>query len=421
MFNLLVSGTKNSWETDQLMSMELARFKEYSGTESQSISHKPEESLKLLEQVPSMLMYESCIDAPNAQIVRFGYLSDIRLVGSALVFRFIDQGYFDRTVVEEFSDRLGMSRLEHNRTHWAIKDGDLPSNLLDKITPVPYGQQITEITRRRIIDSLILRAKSFCGDLDQMDFLKRIWNLASMPSTDLRFDNAEGDIWQHTISNEDWDVNYLLYDYLELRSCSDKVFLKFTETAAHPLIGDETEVRERLSEINQFLRIDGYELMQTHTISSRPIYSARKLNTEDDVAVCTYEVVLSFAGEDRDYVEQVARYLKDKGVNVFYDLYEEATLWGKDLAEHLDQVYRKDARYCLMFISKHYAKKIWANHERRSALARALEERQEYILPARFDETEVPGIRPSLGYVDLSQKTPEELGRLVLSKLGRHI
>ena len=43
-----------------------------------------------------------------------------------------------------------------------------------------------------------------------------------------------------------------------------------------------------------------------------------------------FEVALSFAGEDRSYVEAVASYLKDRGVRVFYDAYEKVDLWGKD-------------------------------------------------------------------------------------------
>ncbi|MHB1630880.1 MAG: hypothetical protein ACYCQL_01500 [Acidithiobacillus sp.] len=43
-----------------------------------------------------------------------------------------------------------------------------------------------------------------------------------------------------------------------------------------------------------------------------------------------YHIALSFAGED-DYVEEVATYLKATGVKVFYDKFEAADLWGKDL------------------------------------------------------------------------------------------
>lgn len=280
---------------------------------------------------------------------------------------------------------------------------------------------ISEVTRHNIVDALLVEDRSFHGNLDFMDFLKRVWNLASMPSTDHRFDNAEGDIWQHTIRNNDWDNSYLLYDYLKLRSCSDEIFLKFVETAVHPLVGDADAITERVQEINGFLRPDGFRLVQTSEMSGRAVYTAKRVGGSGTDGTPMYEIALSFAGEDREYVEEVADYLQSNDVELFYDRYEEATLWGKDLAEHLDEVYRGQARYCVMFISTHYAEKIWPNHERRSALARALAERQEYILPARFDDTELPGIRPTLGYVDLRNKSPKQLGRLILQKLGRHV
>src|SRR5207244_3233712 len=108
-----------------------------------------------------------------------------------------------------------------------------------------------------------------------------------------------------------------------------------------------------------------------------------------------YDVTLSFAGEDRAYVEQVAAALYALGIRVFYDRYEQVDLWGKDLYTHLDDVYRKRARYCVVFISRHYGEKLWPNHERKSAQARAFEETSEYILPIRFDATEVPGMLPT--------------------------
>ena len=129
-----------------------------------------------------------------------------------------------------------------------------------------------------------------------------------------------------------------------------------------------------------------------------------------------YDVALSFAGEDRAIVEEVARILKSHGISVFYDKYEEVDLWGKDLSEHLDEVYRKKARYCVIFISKYYAEKAWPRHERRSALARAMEERGEYILPVRLDNTEIPGIRPTIGYLDIERYPPARLAEAILKK-----
>jgi len=53
-------------------------------------------------------------------------------------------------------------------------------------------------------------------------------------------------------------------------------------------------------------------------------------NTSEN-KIYKYDIALSFAGEDREYVEQVAILLKRFGVKVFYDKFEESNLWGKNL------------------------------------------------------------------------------------------
>lgn len=130
-----------------------------------------------------------------------------------------------------------------------------------------------------------------------------------------------------------------------------------------------------------------------------------------------YEVALSFAGEDRSYVGKLAHTLRQKNIRVFYDDYEKISLWGKDLYVHLDDVYRKKARFCILFISEQYKNKVWTNHERESAQARAFEERRDYILPVRMDDTEIPGIRPTIGYIDGRTIQPVELADLIKKKL----
>ena len=132
-----------------------------------------------------------------------------------------------------------------------------------------------------------------------------------------------------------------------------------------------------------------------------------------------YDVALSFAGEDRAYVEMVADGLRSRGVSVFYDRFETAKLWGKDLYEHLTSIYKDKASYTVLFISKHYAEKLWARVERRAALARAFQENREYILPARFDDTEIEGLLGTVGYIDLRQVSPLEICILICEKVGR--
>lgn len=266
MFNILVHGNDTAWETDQLMRMDLGRFKESSDSEHESIAVDRPETLRGLESVPTLLMYET--GCQHAASVRYGFLRNIRRLHQDLVFYFSEEGVLDRTTVLEFATRLGFRNWEACRTHWAIKDGSIPRELLQHLRP-------------------------------------------------------------------------------------------------------------------------------------------------------SYDVVLSFAGENRAYVVEVAEVLRQHQVRVFYDEFEQVNLWGKNLIEHLDIIYRQSGKYCVIFISKHYAEKPWAIHERRMALDRALREKRDYILPARFDDTQLPGLSSSIAYTQLDDKEPTTLAALILQKLGR--
>jgi hypothetical protein len=280
------------------------------------------------------------------------------------------------------------------------------------------AQKISEITRREIVDRLLIDPEPYFGRLGLIPFLQRVWPLSQMPSRDSRFKDAEGDIWQHMVNNDDWMMAELLYERLDLTTVPDEQFGRFLEICLHPLTCPDRSRTDTLSQqFNAELRNDGFEMRQTGNISGRPIYKLTSLGSE--AVESTYEVVLSFASEDRDYVEKVATVLRSNEVSVFYDAYEEVTLWGKNLTEHLHKVYSSSARFCVMFISKHYAEKVWTTHERRSAFEKALASKEEYILPARFDDTEIPGLHKHIVYVDLKKKTPAELARMIVEKLGR--
>jgi hypothetical protein len=131
-----------------------------------------------------------------------------------------------------------------------------------------------------------------------------------------------------------------------------------------------------------------------------------------------WDVVLSFAGAQRDYVKQVAGTLKAQGVRCFYDAGEEIELWGKPLTEELPAVYGERAAAVVVFISAEYAARDWTRLERQSALGRAARERREYVLPARFDDTPLPGLLPDIVVVDLRDRPPQQFAAMIAAKLA---
>lgn len=132
-----------------------------------------------------------------------------------------------------------------------------------------------------------------------------------------------------------------------------------------------------------------------------------------------YDVALSFAGEQRPYVERVAQALRGRGVTVFYDRFEEVEMWGKDLVSFLEEVFREKARFCLMFLSRDYEQKRWPSWEGRAALTRVVSGKEGYLLPVRFDDTPFPGLPPAIKYLDGSALSPDELADGVVAKLHR--
>jgi hypothetical protein len=117
-----------------------------------------------------------------------------------------------------------------------------------------------------------------------------------------------------------------------------------------------------------------------------------------------YDVALSFAGEDRKYADHLARLLTNRKIRVFYDAHEESDLWGKNLIEHLEEIYGRQARFCVMFVSNSYAAKVWPTHERRAAQERALKDiSKDYILPIRLDDTKIPGLPSSVAYASIDK------------------
>jgi len=154
--------------------------------------------------------------------------------------------------------------------------------------------QITNITRRDIFrlnwsriavetdDVLYPYQFRVFGELEQLAFLKRLYQLDAMPSNDTRFKDFEADIIQHTINNDDWDWDWIFADdRLELSSGDDDKLLRFLCELFHPEVRDWKNLQEReasylaLNQLNDLLKEDGYEIFESDKISGRPIFSYR--------------------------------------------------------------------------------------------------------------------------------------------------
>ena len=147
--------------------------------------------------------------------------------------------------------------------------------------------KITELTRRDIIDLLNIGIQDpstfnneiifWNGRLTEPDFLSRLYDLSKMESTDHRYNNAYGDIWQHRVNNSDGDDDWVFYDSrFNIKHGDDKNFLNFLCEMFHPVVRDDKKNWKHLLDlINDLLRADDYELYEKSSISGRAVYGWR--------------------------------------------------------------------------------------------------------------------------------------------------
>ncbi len=130
-----------------------------------------------------------------------------------------------------------------------------------------------------------------------------------------------------------------------------------------------------------------------------------------------YDVALSFAGEDREFAENLAHALKNKELQVFYDKFLESKLIGENICTTLYDVFSTQSRYCILLVSNAYRDKIWTIHELSAAQQRALQERgSNYLIPVRMDKVSLPGLLETIGYVSY-KRGAEEIANMISNKI----
>lgn len=145
-------------------------------------------------------------------------------------------------------------------------------------TPEP-PKLITPLTRGNLLDWLALSGHSWAGRMEDAGFLSRIYDLSELGSTDYRFQDAAGDIWQHRTNNYDWDDDWVFTDArFKLRDGSDENLLGFLVETVHPVVRrDQTEADTLVRAYNDTLRPDGFEIVETSRMGDRSVYGWRRI------------------------------------------------------------------------------------------------------------------------------------------------
>ncbi len=218
----------------------------------------------------------------------------------------------------------GERRTQTNRFYMKKLTEVTRQNLYEIITSGFYVKELIDPTVDCDFDLGKKKFKIYMyryGRLSEIDFLGRLYDLSNLPSYDRRYASALGDIHQHTVSNNDWEEDWVFNDdRFKLGSGNeDEPLLKFICKMLDPVVlRNDSPYLEYVKKFNEILNIDGYELYTEENVSGREIYNFRETNCiEIKTPKGKNSYNLSFIGEGS--YANVFKY-KDEFYNRFFVL-----------------------------------------------------------------------------------------------------
>ena len=187
---------------------------------------------------------------------------------------------------EQITARLETA-LEHEVEDWysakIIPAKEQQTDWRSEISESELPKQV----RTNILDALRLEGVVWSGQLDEVEFLSRLYDLETLPSTDSRYQTAANDIWQHRLNNDDWESDWVFTDKrFQLSDDPAGHFLRFLCEMVHPVVRPERqEVIRLVHHFNEQLRPAGWELYEKEAIAGRPRFSYRKLSSSNSAHV----------------------------------------------------------------------------------------------------------------------------------------
>ena len=130
-----------------------------------------------------------------------------------------------------------------------------------------------------------------------------------------------------------------------------------------------------------------------------------------------YDIGISYASEQREYVKSLESSLKKQGIKSFIDYKEPERLWGEYIPEELRKIYSKECKMILVIISKEYTEKNYTKFESRIACERELS--GESLLIIKMGDFTLPWLNSTYGYLESSKYTTDEIAGFIKKKQTR--
>lgn len=188
----------------------------------------------------------------------------------------------------------------------------------------------------------------------------------------------------------------------------------------------------KIADIMMRLDIDKWEVTRTHwaikdedlfeILSSAGLIDKSFKNAYGQsgrVEEIQFAVSLSFSGDQRSYVSEVASELKRRLAPdlIFYDEDFTAQLARPNLDTLLQKIYLNNSDLVAVFFSSEYEKRKWCGLEWRAIREIIKNKSDSGLMFMRFDDSIVPGLLSIDGFVDLKNRSPIECSRLIAERV----
>lgn len=132
-----------------------------------------------------------------------------------------------------------------------------------------------------------------------------------------------------------------------------------------------------------------------------------------------YTIAVSYASEQRYYVEKFVNFFIEKNINIYYDRNEQAQMLGTLLHEKLQEIYTEDTYYRIIFLSKDYINKPITKMESEYILADNVYQKNKlYVF--KFDEAMLPGLNRNFVYSTIEEyPDPEDYANLIYDAIKK--
>jgi serine protease AprX len=130
---------------------------------------------------------------------------------------------------------------------------------------------------------------------------------------------------------------------------------------------------------------------------------------------------ISYPGTHRKLISDVVYKLRPtaklKREQILFDLFHEAEFARPDLGKYLPRLYETQCELVVVFLGGDYRKSKWCGLEWEVIREVIKRGGGDNIMPLRLDLEDIPGLQWTDGYMDVSDRDPEEIAAKILERL----